>query len=327
MKRGHFGNAFGSPSRVLIATGMALVIIGFVSPVSATEDARMLCYRGVKAYHEAHFAVAEGFFERAVRDAQLKGNRDEAAMSTANWVDVLLETGQRERAKGTLQSVAPYPMAQAALLFWKSGQINLSMGLPGRALADFDSAASHNPDAAIRQRLHLDRLRAEWMAGILADPSEKLHRFAKEASEDMRPGYTALAAEIALSTEDYLSADSLFEAALIGYREAHRYARAARLLWKQAACARALGHADRALRLLREAMAITREMGVNWPDKASLLSELWPAFPEAHIAKNPLDSEFGLRGERRDAMGTPQTGSQDVMEKSVSLPLDSAAHR
>lgn len=275
-------------ARVWVVVASALL---FTAPSLADEDALRLALRGVKAYEEAHFALAAGFFERAVRDAKLKGQDEHAAMATANLVDVWLETGQADKAATALHTLGPAPQPQAALIAWKKAQVSMAQGRTVECGSWLDSAEALRPGEAVKARLELDRLRHRLASGDTVGLAASVIQGLRRASKATKPGFAALSGEIALSHQGYSEADARFGEALDGYREAKRFARVSALLWRQAACATAIGQRERALRLLRESLVLAAEMGLEPGDMEQTLTG-FRAF-----AKRPHERDFDSREE------------------------------
>lgn len=275
--------------RLAACLGMAISLLLLPASAKADDDALRLALRGAKAYEDAQYASAVGFFERATRIARLKGQDEYAAQATANLVDIWLEIGQPEKAAMALNALGPPPPSQAALLAWKKAQVALAQGRLTDSKTWLDSAANLKPDAKVRDRLEFDRLRYRKAVGDTAGFAAMLKTRLHQAPSVLKPGYAALAAEIALSHQGYPEADKLFGEALEGYRKNKRYARLSLLLARQAACASALGERERALLLLRESLVLASEMGLD-PGEIEQTLASFGAF-----AKRPHERDFEAR--------------------------------
>lgn len=286
-----------------ISRFILLVLLILPGSVRADDDALRLALRGAKAYAEGQYASAAGFFERAMRDARLKGQNEYAAMATANLVDIWLEIGQFEKAGMALNALGPPPPQQAALIAWKKAQTALAQGRYSDCKTWLDSAESLKPNEGMRARLELDKLRYRKAMGDTSGLAAMVKKKLNQAPAHLKPGYTALAAEITLSHQGYLEADKLFGEALDGYRKNKRYARLSFLLARQAACASALGERERALLLLRESLVLASEMGLD-PGEIERTLASFGAF-----AKRPMESDFEAREDTnptaREPLGHP----------------------
>jgi tetratricopeptide (TPR) repeat protein len=315
----------GGLTRLILWTlGLGLVLPAWAF---AGEDAMRLSYRGVRAYEAGHYALAESFFEKSVREALLKGQKEEAAKASANWVDVLMETGQSEKAHAVLKGLGEVPESQQALFHWKQGQVYLAMERPDLALQSFESALVLRPPSEWLGRVNLDKTRAEWLAGDSVQPQKTAEQMARGAPALLRPGWQALLADMWMAQGRYSQSDSLLEKALKGYRDGHRYARTTVLLWRQAACASALGQKERSLRILKEALTIATELGIGPGGLEKMLVRFTPQLQDLDIAKSPSGNNLDWQGKNRDATGSLKLEPQNANDKSVSLPLDGVIPR
>ncbi len=299
---------------------LACLLLGLAATAWCEENATRLSLRGVKAYQEAHFALAQSFFERAVREARLKGHADEAAMATSNWVDVLLEMGQSQKAGEALAALSPPNRPVASLVYWKRAQVALALGDGVQALAWLDSAESFDPPSAWKSRLQLDRLKARWTNGDTSGVAAQVLRNLPANGQALRPGYLALAADIAMAQSHFAAADSQFAAAIEGYRENHRYGRAAILLWKRAGCAAALGQRQQAVQLLRESLLVAGEIGLDPAQMGDVMSVFVSPQDTSAFAKRLQGRDFGTQDLGRPVANPSPLDAQNEAESRASAP-------
>jgi tetratricopeptide (TPR) repeat protein len=295
----------------------------FPLPGRASESATLLASRGVKAYQEGHYGLAQSFFERSIRDAQLKGLEDQAVMASANLVDVLLEMGQTNKAQQAWMALGQPGKSVAALYFWKAAQIALAQGRAPEALRWLDSALATHPEASWKPGMQLDRLKCRWLVGDTLGLGLELEQNQSD-NPKLRPAHLTLSAEMAMAESQFASADQNLELAIKAYRESHRYARAAVLLWKRAACASALGHRENALVLARQALVLANEIGIEPGGMGEVLAGMFGQVDSLAIAKrlrgSDLDAARSYPVDKNQGTELGIGDAQNEAEKRVSLP-------
>jgi len=299
---------------------MAIFLVSLWSVGEAADNSKQLAYRGVKAYREGHYAMAEAFFEKAVADARVKGERDFASMATANLVDVRLELGRNQEALTALQVLGPVSGRMRALVHWKKAQVELSLGRGDLAKAALDTVLASEFDPSWKNALELDRLRCDWVLGDTAGLAGILRSRLPEAGKPLRAGYLVLLGDVEFERSEWEKADARYEESIGLYRQASRYARAACLLWRRAECANALGHRERALYLLKDALAIASEVGMDPKGMERVLLGMAGMVDTLSIAKRRAGSDFEKSPLARPPADPGLLETENETESNVGFP-------
>jgi tetratricopeptide (TPR) repeat protein len=272
------------------------ILIFAIAPIFA-DDSPKFAERGVAAYAAGKYDLARLFFSRALQDAVLKGKEDWIAKATFNLVDLELECMDEAEAARLLDGLTVTDHGMAALAAWKRSQLAFLKRQYPQAVSLADSALRLGPpEKALETAVRLDRLRYLIQS---RDPSEwktEYEDFRGSLGRDDRARAASLDGAASMARGDFARADSLWQKALVHYRDHGRLAKVASCLNQIAICRYSLGRGQEALDANTRAVAVYGELGLSLPGLRAQALRLLLVDDGAELAK--LRQDMDLVGQR-----------------------------
>jgi tetratricopeptide (TPR) repeat protein len=261
------------------------------------DDSPKYAERGIQAYSAGKYDLARLFFSRALQDAVLKGKEEWVAKATLNLVDVELESMDEREAQRLLDGLTSRDRGLGSLAVWKRSQLAFLQRRYPAAVALADSALLLGaPDRATETSMRLDRLRYLIQSRDPAEWKSEYETFRARLGRDDKARAASLDAAAAMARGDYAKADSLWEQAMINYRDKGRLAKVAACLNQVAVCRFSLGRKQAALDANTRAVAVYGELGLVMPGLRAQALRLLLVDDERELAK--LREDMDLVGQR-----------------------------